>query len=308
MAGISSKAFQSSSPDCGCPSNKKGFNGNEIQNKEFSDGSGLELYDFNARTYDQQIGRFIQIDPVSEEGDQESLTPYHFSGNNPSTFNDPDGKCPWCWGAIIGAAVEYGSQVTSNLVSGKSLGESLTNVDGKAILISTVAGAASGGVSAFVPKGAAGKLVVEGIKVGIDATESAAKQYNETGSVSLKTTVTDVVTNKVAGKVTENVNVNSSSTIKTTKKQLDRANRVAAGDPTSSGRANTVNKLENKLSNQKNANAASQQAVGGVVSNTVQGVGSSSGGNNKSPAFNFNNNRPAVDNTAVKKPVILPRL
>ena len=39
MSGISSKAFQSSSPDCGCPGNKKGFNGNEIQIKEFSDGS-----------------------------------------------------------------------------------------------------------------------------------------------------------------------------------------------------------------------------------------------------------------------------
>ena len=306
MSGISSKAFQSSSPDCGCPSNKKGFNGNEIQNKEFSDGSGLEVYDFNARTYDQQIGRFIQIDPLSEEGDQESLTPYQFSGNNPSTFNDPDGKCPWCWGAIIGAAVEYGTQVASNLAQGKSLSKSLTDVDGKAIAISAGAGALSGGVSAFVPKGAAAKVVVETVKVGIDAAESAAKQYNETGSVSLKTTVTDVVTNKVAGKVTENVKVNSNSTIKTTEKQLDRANRVAAGDPASTGRANTVNKLENKLANQKNANAAAQQAAGGAVSNTAQGVGNSlTPSNNKvQPAFNFNN-RPAVDNTAVKKPIIL---
>ncbi|MBT9484955.1 RHS repeat-associated core domain-containing protein [Sediminibacterium sp.] len=305
MGGISSKAFQSTSPDCGCPSNKKGFNGNEIQNKEFSDGSGLELYDFNARTYDQQLGRFIQIDPATEEGNQESLTPYHFSGNNPSRFNDPDGKCPWCWGAIIGAAVEYGSQVASNLASGKSLGESMTNVDGGAILISAGAGALSGGVSAFVPKTTAAKVVVEGVKIVIDAGESAAQQYNETGSVSLKTTVTDVVTNKVVGKVTDNVNVNSSSTIKTTEKQLERANRVATGDPASSGRANAVNKLENKLSNQRNANAASQQAAGGVVSKTVEGVGSSSGGNNKSPAINFNNNKPAVDNTAAKKPILL---
>jgi RHS repeat-associated protein len=99
MAGISSKAAQTS--DCGCP-NKKGFNGNELQNKEFSDGSGLDVYDFNARTYDQQIGRFIQIDPMADQAGQEKITPYHFSYNNPSTYNDPTGNCPSCVGAIVG--------------------------------------------------------------------------------------------------------------------------------------------------------------------------------------------------------------
>src|SRR5690606_32640249 len=71
MAGISSKS-------AGGLLNKKGYNGNELQSKEFSDGSGLEMYDFNARTYDHQIGRFIQIDPLFEDG-QESINPYHFS-------------------------------------------------------------------------------------------------------------------------------------------------------------------------------------------------------------------------------------
>lgn len=87
MSGISSKAASGLE-------NKKGYNGNELQNKEFSDGGGLELYDFNARTYDQQIGRFIQIDPETQEGDQESWTPYHFSFNNPVLNSDPDGRFP----------------------------------------------------------------------------------------------------------------------------------------------------------------------------------------------------------------------
>ena len=87
MSGISSKA-------AGKLDNKKGFNGNELQTKEFSDGSGLELYDFDARTYDQQLGRFIQIDPLLEEDGQESISPYHFSYNNPIRFNDPDGEAP----------------------------------------------------------------------------------------------------------------------------------------------------------------------------------------------------------------------
>lgn len=87
MAGISSKALN------GAVENKKGYNGNELQSKEFLDQSGLDLYDFNARSYDQQVGRFLQIDPLFEDG-QESINPYHFSYNNPIRFSDPDGKTP----------------------------------------------------------------------------------------------------------------------------------------------------------------------------------------------------------------------
>jgi RHS repeat-associated protein len=89
MSGIRSKAM-----NFGSPENKKGYNGNEIQNKEFSDGSGLDLYDFNARNYDQQIGRFILIDPESEEADQESWSPFHFGYNNPIRYGDLDGRIP----------------------------------------------------------------------------------------------------------------------------------------------------------------------------------------------------------------------
>jgi RHS repeat-associated protein len=85
MAGISSKALTN------IAENKRGFNGNELQSKEFFDQSGLDFYDFNARTYDQQIGRFIQVDPLFEDG-QESINPYHFSYSNPIRFADPDGR------------------------------------------------------------------------------------------------------------------------------------------------------------------------------------------------------------------------
>ncbi len=89
MAGISSKALA-----FGSPKNKKGYNGNELQSGEFNDGSGLEFFDFNARSYDQQIGRFMQIDPLSDTVDQRSLAPFQFGYNNPVRYNDPSGKCP----------------------------------------------------------------------------------------------------------------------------------------------------------------------------------------------------------------------
>ena len=98
MKGISNRAY-------GKLGNRKLYNGNELQEKEFSDGNGLNFYDFNARSYDQQLGRFMQVDPLSDEENQESWTPYHFTYNNPVVYNDPDGRHPiilvaiWAWRA-----------------------------------------------------------------------------------------------------------------------------------------------------------------------------------------------------------------
>jgi RHS repeat-associated protein len=85
MAGISSKALKPNYSE-----NKYKFNdGNELQNKEFGDGSGLELYETDFRIYDPQIGRFLQIDPLS--GFIADYSPYAFANNNPILFNDPLG-------------------------------------------------------------------------------------------------------------------------------------------------------------------------------------------------------------------------
>jgi RHS repeat-associated protein len=86
MAGLSSTALKSAN----YPENRIKYNGKELQHKEFGDGSGLEWYDFGARMYDQQVGRWMVLDAQSEK--YSSLSPFNYSGNNPVLNIDVTGN------------------------------------------------------------------------------------------------------------------------------------------------------------------------------------------------------------------------
>lgn len=64
------------------------------------------------------VSRWISPDPLADHPTQIGLTPYHYAGNNPIYWTDPDGRYPWC---LVYAAVEVGIAIYDAYETGTTI-------------------------------------------------------------------------------------------------------------------------------------------------------------------------------------------
>ena len=135
--------------------------------KEFDGTFGLNTYDYGARQHYPVLARWDRIDPLCEK--YYNITPYNYCSDNPVNTTDPDGRGPII-GAIIGGAVELGSQLIEKYDTNKSLMSNLSeNVNWTNVGIAAGEGALTSGTSALKSIGA---------KVAVSAVSSAAKEVS----------------------------------------------------------------------------------------------------------------------------------
>ncbi len=160
------------------------------QGQQFDDQTGL--YNFKARYYDSEIGRFLSADTVvADSSDPRTLNRYAFAGGNPIQFVDPSGNSFWSsvgdfFGSVgdaINSAVDWVGEHAIEILTVVVIVIVVVVV---VVAIVATGGLAAGGLLAYAAAGAAiGFATFGGIALsqGNDITTGAFWQAAGTGAV-----------------------------------------------------------------------------------------------------------------------------
>jgi len=134
-------------------------------------------YDLRLRRYNPDLGQFHQVDPAAHPTTLPYTSTYAYAFNNPTTYTDPTGACPWCATILGGAALGAGINAIAYLGSQVMTGEEPTwGGFAGAVTEGALIGAAIGSFGVF---GAGAVTVAQG--AGIAAASNAVGQVVEWG-------------------------------------------------------------------------------------------------------------------------------
>jgi RHS repeat-associated protein len=208
-----------------------------------------------ARSYDPQLGRFLQVDPRAADPSLVAMSGYVYSGNIPTAFNDADGEI-WNFviAGVVGGLVEAGTQLVMN-------GGDFRQLNWTQIGIAAIKEGATGG---------AGKLW----SVAWNVAESVAKQvtdldengnYKGWSNVSFTKTLTDTIGSAIPGAVDWQRGFNNVFEVGATSRAANFARRFGTD-----GWANRVAKHERDAAVAKYSAVASANFASEIVESAAQ--------------------------------------